>query len=438
MGIIVRTSVGAACVAAACFVVGCGSKSGDGVPSAAPSGTTNTAVASGSTAPSSSALPSPSGAPAAVKPRVDYKMSGADLCVHKEEDGTASHLVSADEYMWKNGSVIKVGFLDGQPEWIDDVVEGASEWMKYANITFEWHKDPKDVPKDADELVTFSHCLEPDPQYYARAAGPASSRFAHRGEFSVCLSAFVEEWNEGNKKHAHASGIHEFGHILGLKHEQFNPNLSVHWDKDYVYEWCKKTQHWDKANCDAQVMMSLNKVMPEYHWRSTPFDKDSIMFYGLPDPNFTVERMVFPQPLEISEMDKKAIGELYPKSSSPPPDPADAPKGWDLETQIKKLKEKDGKDQYLIAVGVAEASDRKQVDSVVYIFPPALASKPVPGDATHDQFVVQGKIAVDPEVKDFKVRAQIKLKDGTIIVVDKVFNLANPDGGGDIIKGDDD
>jgi hypothetical protein len=51
---------------------------------------------------------------------------------------------------------------------------------------------------------------------------------------------------------------------------------------------------------------------------------------------------------------------------------------------------------------------------------------------------VQGKIAVDPEVKDFKVRAQIKLKDGTIVVVDKSFNLASPDGTGDIIKGDDD
>ncbi|MFO0617542.1 MAG: hypothetical protein U0414_33415 [Polyangiaceae bacterium] len=430
--------LGAAFVAAA-LVVGCGSNSG-----AAPSGSGSTgskaANASGSTSPAKSA-PSPSGSPASSAavgglPRVDYKMNGADLCVHADADGSASHLVSADEIMWKNGSVIKVGFLDGEPEWIDDVVDGANEWTKYANITFEWHKDPKDVPKDADELVTFSHCSEPDPQYYARAAGPASSRFAHRGEFSVCLSAYVVEVADGNKKHAHASAIHEFGHVLGLKHEQFNPNLSVHWDKDYVYEWCRKTQHWDKENCNAQVMATLDKIQPEYHWRATPFDKDSIMFYGLPDPNFTLERVVYPQPLELSDMDKKAIGEMYPKGAKEP-DPATPSKGWDLETQIKKLKQQGGKQNYVIAVGVAEASDRKQVDSVVYIFPPDLAPKPVTGDAAHEQFIVQGKIAVDPDVKDFKVRAQIKLKDGTVVVVDKSFNLASPDGSGDIIKGDD-
>ncbi len=186
-------------------------------------------------------------------------------------------------------------------------------------------------------------------------------------------------------------------------------------------------------------MATLDKIQPEYHWRATPFDKDSIMFYGLPDPNFTLERVVYPQPLELSAMDKKAIGELYPKTTEPVPDATEPTKAWDLETQIKKLKVKKGKQEYIIAVGVAEASERATVESVVYIFPRALATRPLEGDAKHEQFIVQGKIGVDPEVKDFKVRAQIKLKDGKLVVVDKVFNLASPDGtGGDIIKGDDD
>jgi len=414
-----------------CLVVGCGSKSSDGTSSASPD--KSTSKASGSNAPAGSS----SGAVASNgKPRVDYKMRGSDLCVHADADSDAAHLVSADEIMWKNGSVIKVGFLDGQPEWIDDIVAGASEWMQYANITFEWHKDPKDVPKDADELVTFQHCPEPDGQYYARAAGPASARFAHRGEFSVCLSAYVEEVNDGNKTHAHASGIHEFGHILGLKHEQFNPNLTVHWDKDYVYEWCAKTQHWDKENCDAQVMTSLKKIQPEYHWRASPFDKDSIMFYGIQDPNFTVERVIYPQPLTISEMDKKGIAEMYPKGGNTT-DPATPPAGWDLETKIAKRKEKDGKQEYVIAVGVAEKSERDKVDSVVYVFPPDLASRPVEGDKKDEQFIVKGKIAVDPSVKEFKVRALIKLKDGTIVTVDKSFDLTKPDGGADLKDEDD-
>lgn len=425
------------------MAVGCGGKSGDGAASASPDTKSSGAKSAGAGKTAGSAGPGASGASstgavAGGKPRVAYEMNGADVCLDGDPPSDASHMISADETNWPNGSTIVVGFLDGQPEWIENVVEAANEWTQYANLTFEWHKDPNDIPKNADELVTFSAktCGRPSPSWFVRGAGPQSAKAAKRGEFSVCLSAWQPYINHGKLDDAKASALHEFGHVIGLWHEQFNPNLKVTWDKEYLYDWCKKTQNWDKQNCDRQIMMPLDKMMPEYHWRATPFDKDSIMFYGIQDPNWTMERVTFPEPTKLSEMDKKSVAELYPKGSKDPVDPKEASKGYDLETQIKKLGEKDGKAQYIVAVGVAEASDRTKVESVVYVFPSEIADKPVDGDPKHEQFIVQGKVLLDPAARTFTVRARIKMKDGSTAVVDKEFDLSKADGGGDIIKGD--
>jgi serralysin len=419
--------------------MGCGSKSGDGASSAAPSGSVK-AAGSNKTAGSSGASGAGSSGPVAGgKPRVAHEMSAADACVHADPSEDGAKMISADETNWPNGSTIVVGFLNGEKEWIDNVQEAADEWSDYANIKFEWHKDPANVPDKPDELVTFKDCEG----WYVRGkgggAGPASTYFPKQGKFSVCLAAWPAYLKHGKLADARASAVHEFGHVIGLHHEQFNPNLKVTWDKDYLYEWCQKTQNWDKENCDRQIMMPLTKLKPDYHWRTTEFDKDSIMFYGIQDPNWTMERVTFPEPTKISELDKKTIALIYPKGADKDPtDPAQAAMGYDLETQIKKLGEKDVKQQYVIAVGVAEKSERDKVEGVTYIFPPEIVEKPVAGDAKHEQYIVKGKISVSPTTKTFKVRARIKLKDGSSAIVDKEFNLGSADGtGGDLTTDDE-
>jgi len=443
------SQAGFALLAIAIATASCGSKgSGDSKASADKS----SKAAPSSSTKSASSSDKDGDTKVAAKPRVDHKMNAGDVCLNgpRPKGANASKLVTADEYMWPNGSTIKVGFIDGSAEQIKVVIDEASEWMKYANIKFEWYPDPDNRPNDLDELVTFKTCDPGEgPAWYVRGAGPQSSHFGKRGEFSICLSAFEPEWAEV-PEHARASVKHEFGHVLGLMHEQFNPDLTgrVHWDRDYVHDWCKQTQNWDERQCDAQVMATLKDISPNNHWKASKFDPDSIMFYGIKDPNFTLERVVYPQPLKLSEMDKKGVGEMYPgadpnrveppkeckagepgcdKTAPPPTEPTS--EGFKLVTASKKRGEEEGMMVYGIAVGVDDGSPNySQVEDVYYAFPPEISPKPVEGDKAKPGYIVSGVVRLPPDATEFGVRAMIKMKDGKEAQVDTTVKVES--GGG--------
>jgi hypothetical protein len=51
--------------------------------------------------------------------------------------------VSDKESLWPNGSTLNIVFLDGTRENKATVKRIAGEWEKYANLTFQFHDDPK-------------------------------------------------------------------------------------------------------------------------------------------------------------------------------------------------------------------------------------------------------------------------------------------------------
>ena len=400
------------------------------------------------TATASGAAASGSAAATDGKARIAHEMRSGDACTTPPLSSRGKALVGLKDVVWPNGSTLNVHFTDGKPEYIEAIAQAANEWTQYANIHFAWFKDPASPPPEVHVRVSFT--CDGQKGFYTRGIGTLSLELAKKGEHTLCFEAFAGEYEDAKyRDHALASAKHEFGHLLGLKHEQQNPNLTknIHWDEDYIHDWCKKTQDWDTEHCDHQMITPITQLM-KGSWMVSKFDKDSIMFYGIEDPNFTRERIVYPQPLTISEMDKKGIAEMYPgrepgtappSNGSPEPPPEAPPQAeasaLALSVATQKIGSAEGMDIYKGALVLAgtEAANIKQA---LYDLPPDIGGRQ-PGQAEMAGHPVAGPFGVPGGTTSFKVSVTVELNDGrTFSVKDMEITLGevSPGPAADVLK----
>jgi hypothetical protein len=103
--------------------------------------------------------------------------------------------------------------------------------------------------------------------------------------------------------------LHEFGHAIGLLHEQSYPG-GIKWKKSpEIYDWWYKTQGWDKATVDFQVF-STSDV---FYTNGTTYDPRSIMQYAV-QPWQTVDGFSVGANNDLSAGDKALVAALYPRN----------------------------------------------------------------------------------------------------------------------------
>lgn len=117
-----------------------------------------------------------------------------------------------------------------------------------------------------------------------------------------------EDPNHWNDTELNRVVTHEFGHSLGLLHEQSYPG-AVNWKKtDSVYNYYKETQGWDKAKVDFNVF----EVSNQFYTNGTKYDPKSIMHYSINEWE-TTDGYSIQQNNTLSAGDKALIAALYPK-----------------------------------------------------------------------------------------------------------------------------
>jgi hypothetical protein len=116
---------------------------------------------------------------------------------------------------------------------------------------------------------------------------------------------------------------HEAGHTLGFPHEHMRRELIARIDRQKAYDYFWRTQGWDRAMVDAQVLTPLDQ-------RSiigTPADEDSIMCYQLPG-SITRDGSPIRGGTDINATDAAFSARLYPKAGAAA---GASPNGPDLE-----------------------------------------------------------------------------------------------------------
>lgn len=104
---------------------------------------------------------------------------------------------------------------------------------------------------------------------------------------------------------------HEAGHTLGFPHEHMRQALISRIDRQKAYEYFRRTQGWDQAMVDAQVLTPLD----ERSLLSTPPDQTSIMCYQLPG-TITKDGRPILGGKDINANDHAFVGRIYPKAGS--------------------------------------------------------------------------------------------------------------------------
>lgn len=194
---------------------------------------------------------------------------------------------------------LNIHFLDGKDAWNQSVRqkvrEIVKEWERYADIRFTFN--PSVI---ADIIIT----LEPTPQFpsgvYQSMYGPEALDETREKRPSMWL-IFAPDTPDSEIKRV---VLHEFGHALGLIHEQKRPDAPIEWHEQEVFDYYAYTG-WDNEQIREQVMKPFTGPLVD----ASPFDPTSIMIYPIPAG---LANVVVDWTRELSPMDKLFISLLYP------------------------------------------------------------------------------------------------------------------------------
>lgn len=247
---------------------------------------------------------------------------------------------------WENGKILLVKFMnnEGSPAIRERITRYAKEWEKFANITLKFVPDNTTatnlrirlgsrrdklghnsaVGVDNDQRTQARQTMNLDtsdfldhdffinelktggPFYkFLQAKGKDLTKYTYP-QFYDDIIDYPSPVPRFKEKVAKGTTMHEFGHALGLLHEQSYPG-AIKWNKDTVYKYYER-HDWDKEKTDFNVL----EVSEQFFTNGTAYDPKSIMHYSIPSWQ-TLDGFSVEENYEISDGDKRIIAAMYPK-----------------------------------------------------------------------------------------------------------------------------
>ncbi len=189
--------------------------------------------------------------------------------------------------LWQVGTTIRIRFLDGDASTHEQVKAIASEWMKYANIQFDFVGGG-----DSDVRIGFEKSDGAWSYLGTDALGIPKDR-------RTMNLAFVDR----------RTVLQQFGYVLGLINEHQSPNANISWNRERILrELSGPPNNWDKQTIEFNLFRKYSAdQLPRYR----DFDPKSIMTKTFPES--WTGGVAIGGGDALSESDKTFIGRLYPK-----------------------------------------------------------------------------------------------------------------------------
>lgn len=214
---------------------------------------------------------------------------------------------------------LTVKFLNGDPEYIDLVKEVSEEWMKSANVRFEF------VDSDKDALIRVAF----DKQMQSSWALTGTDHLQVYGQQDTPTVHFAR-WNRASDACKRSDVLRAFGQVLGLELEFRHPMFYPAWirnDETGEIDEEKIRAYWEDELNELISWEELKKVvldplnLPSFLIAKTDYyDQESVMswpFYEQMAYNIQQIKFDTDYNTELSEQDKVFIQSLYGESNWP-------------------------------------------------------------------------------------------------------------------------
>jgi hypothetical protein len=201
--------------------------------------------------------------------------------------------------LWAPGQTITIRFIDGASQLQTRLRNYAEEWLDYANVKFLWVDHP-----NRESNIRIS--LNSGSGSWSYVAHDALLVYADKPTMN--FGWFEWAINEQKFDEARRVVLHEFGHMLGMQHEQISPVNNIPWNESALFEFYK-AYNWKIEDVRKVYSGRFEAKDPVY----SRYDPLSIMHYPVED-KFTYGTFTVPYNYEMSQQDKDFIAQLYPKT----------------------------------------------------------------------------------------------------------------------------
>jgi serralysin len=218
-----------------------------------------------------------------------------NVCIDKTPFSNSNDKGSVlTDYRWTNGQSVHVYFLNGTSFLQSKVQQFAIQWKNYANINLIFDNNPS-----AEIQINFDNSGQ-SWSYYGNLCTQVPD-----GQTTMNFGWFNQYTSDSEFSR---TVLHEFGHALGLIHEQSSPNQNIQWNYPAVYAYYGGyPNYFTTEQIDNWIFARFSQTQTN----SSSYDPESIMHYPVPAEH-TLNGFSVGWNYYLSNTDKDFIASVYP------------------------------------------------------------------------------------------------------------------------------